>query len=354
MSANLCKYTYFYIHDHLGSTSMVLDIDGNISQSVTYVPYGEIFVEERNGAWNSPYLFNSKELDEETGLYYYGARYLNPTNGMWLSVDPLFEKYVGMSPYNYCAGNPVKLVDVDGREITTDDIETCNAILDDIFVNYSSVRKLFSFESKGSLKYNRAGRSFAESNAKGYINSLDVSSEQKQDMMSALICLIDMFDKTINNSRNISVTFGSSESGGGEFNCYPYFDVDNPQGGNVVLDPNGTFPVDMVKVGTSDIFKGNSSLGERFVHEVLGHGGSYINQWNGFADRNAIQASNLYHRIRGDGLLRVGTDHDNFGLKNPAYFNSPYNWLKAVSSNPNINNHIYSNEKANYIQYKSR
>ena len=117
MTAKNSENTYFYIHDHLGSTSMVLDADGNISQSVTYVPYGEIFVEERNGAWNSPYLFNSKELDEETGLYYYGARYLNPTNGMWLSVDPLWEKYAGMSPYNYCADNPVKLVDVDGREV---------------------------------------------------------------------------------------------------------------------------------------------------------------------------------------------------------------------------------------------
>ena len=81
--------SYFYILDHLGSTSMVLDVDGNISQSVSYIPYGEVFVEERNGAWNSPYLFNSKELDEETGLCYYGARYLNPTNGIWLSVDPL-------------------------------------------------------------------------------------------------------------------------------------------------------------------------------------------------------------------------------------------------------------------------
>ena len=36
--------------------------------------YGEVFIEERNGTWNTPYLFNGKELDEETGLYYYGAR----------------------------------------------------------------------------------------------------------------------------------------------------------------------------------------------------------------------------------------------------------------------------------------
>jgi len=115
MSVKKSVNSYFYTGDHLGSTSMVLDVDGNISQSVTYIPYGEIFVEERNGAWNSPYLFNAKELDEETGLYYYGARYLNPTNCMWLSTDPLFEKYVGMSPYNYCAGNPVMMVDPDGE-----------------------------------------------------------------------------------------------------------------------------------------------------------------------------------------------------------------------------------------------
>jgi len=95
---------------------MVLDADGNISQSVTYIPYGEIFVEERNGSWNSPYLFNSKELDEETGFYYYGARYLNPTSAVWMSVDPLWEKNIDASPYSYCHGNPVKLIDPDGRD----------------------------------------------------------------------------------------------------------------------------------------------------------------------------------------------------------------------------------------------
>ncbi|MBO4806964.1 MAG: hypothetical protein J5554_13100 [Paludibacteraceae bacterium] len=107
-----------YHVDHLGSTSLVTDIDGEITQHVAYIPYGEVFVEQRNGVWNTPYLFNAKELDEETGLYYYGARYLDPTNVAWLSVDPLFEKYVGMSPYNYCVGNPVKLVDVDGMKFT--------------------------------------------------------------------------------------------------------------------------------------------------------------------------------------------------------------------------------------------
>ena len=72
-------------------------------------------MEERNSQYSTSYLFNAKELDNETGLYYYGARYLDPTGAMWLSVDPMWEKYVGMSPYNYCMGNLVKLVDPDGE-----------------------------------------------------------------------------------------------------------------------------------------------------------------------------------------------------------------------------------------------
>jgi RHS repeat-associated protein len=93
----------------------VTDNDGNVVQSIAYIPYGEVFIEERNGTWNTPYLFNGKELDEETGLYYYGARYLNPTSGMWLSVDPMWEDYKGVSPYAYCLGNPVKHIDVEGE-----------------------------------------------------------------------------------------------------------------------------------------------------------------------------------------------------------------------------------------------
>ena len=104
-----------YHTDHLGSTALVTDIDGEVTQHVAYIPYGEIFVEQRNGSWASPYLFNAKELDEETGLYYYGARYLDPTGTRWLSVDPLFEKYVGATPYNYCHENPITLIDPDGR-----------------------------------------------------------------------------------------------------------------------------------------------------------------------------------------------------------------------------------------------
>ena len=66
----------------------------------------------------NPSSFTGKERDEETGYGYFGARYMDhELMTMWLSVDPMADKYPSLSPYNYCAWNPVKLVDPDGREI---------------------------------------------------------------------------------------------------------------------------------------------------------------------------------------------------------------------------------------------
>ena len=61
--------------------------------------------------------FTGKERDEETGYGYFGARYMDhELMTMWLSVDPMADKYPGISPYNYCVWNPIKLVDPDGNE----------------------------------------------------------------------------------------------------------------------------------------------------------------------------------------------------------------------------------------------
>ncbi len=82
-----------------------------------YLPFGETLVDEHINSYNSPYKFNAKELDEETGNYYYGARYYNPKWSVWLSVDAELEDYPGWSPYNYTLQNPVKFVDPDGNGV---------------------------------------------------------------------------------------------------------------------------------------------------------------------------------------------------------------------------------------------
>ena len=109
------KMQFYYHPDHLGSSSYITNLNGEVVQHIEYVPFGEVFVEERNNIWNTPYLFNAKEFDEETGLYYYGARYYDPRFGLWISVDPLYEIDLSTSPYAFCGNNPIIRIDSDGR-----------------------------------------------------------------------------------------------------------------------------------------------------------------------------------------------------------------------------------------------
>ena len=88
------KMQFYYHLDHLGSSSYITNLDGEVMQHIEYVPFGEVFIEERNNTWNTPYLFNAKEFDEETGMYYYGARYYEPRLSLWMSTDPMQEKYL--------------------------------------------------------------------------------------------------------------------------------------------------------------------------------------------------------------------------------------------------------------------
>ncbi|MCK8141822.1 polymorphic toxin type 33 domain-containing protein [Flavobacterium sp. I-SCBP12n] len=128
----------FYFHpDHLGSTSYITTRNGSISQHVEYIAFGEVLFEEHSSSFSSPYLFNGKELDRETNLSYYGARYLDMKTSLWLSVDPLatynpvFESEFyfdgqhnggiynsgNLNPYIYCYQNPISYIDPNGKQV---------------------------------------------------------------------------------------------------------------------------------------------------------------------------------------------------------------------------------------------
>ena len=109
--------TFFYHSDHLGSTSYITDDHANITQYDAYLPYGELLVDEHSGSEDLPYKFNGKQFDDETGLYYYGARYMDPMASIWYGVDPLAEKYVNVGGYVYCIDNPIVLKDPNGKQI---------------------------------------------------------------------------------------------------------------------------------------------------------------------------------------------------------------------------------------------
>ena len=106
---------YYYHPNHLSSSMYVTDAQQSVVQSFLYAPYGEIISEYNThvmGEAFPKYTFNAKELDEETGFYYYEARYYNPPT--FISRDPLMSEKPWLTPYHYCSNNPIGRVDPSG------------------------------------------------------------------------------------------------------------------------------------------------------------------------------------------------------------------------------------------------
>jgi len=136
---------YYYHADHLGSSSVVTDKDGKFYEQLEYFPYGETWVHNKAVAEqeSTSYKFTGKELDPETGLYYFGARYYDGKLSRWTAVDPPLARgdylpvpaivdeakdhnsklpgmggvfnSINIDAYQYAGQNPVKMVDPDGN-----------------------------------------------------------------------------------------------------------------------------------------------------------------------------------------------------------------------------------------------
>ena len=115
-----------YLKDHLGSVTKVVNANtGEVVESSNYTTYGKR-VSSTSTEYGDKFTgvtlrahFTGKE-DQKADFYVdytdFGARHYSPVLRRWLTPDPLSEKYYGISPYAYCAGNPVNFIDVNGRD----------------------------------------------------------------------------------------------------------------------------------------------------------------------------------------------------------------------------------------------
>lgn len=108
---------YYYLKDHLGSVRVTVDQSGVVKGYDDYDPWGMTlpYRSQNIADNNDKFKFTGKERDDETNYDYFGARYYDARIGRWMQVDPLDEKYLGWSPYNYVLNNPVANVDPDGK-----------------------------------------------------------------------------------------------------------------------------------------------------------------------------------------------------------------------------------------------
>ncbi|MDE5981500.1 MAG: RHS repeat-associated core domain-containing protein, partial [Duncaniella sp.] len=106
-----------FLHDYRGNVAAVVAGD-SLVQRTFYYPYGLPHA-NAHGATANPYKYSGKEFDTfgGTDLYDFHARYHAPSTGRFMTVDPMAEKYPGISPYMYCAGNPIAYIDPDGMQI---------------------------------------------------------------------------------------------------------------------------------------------------------------------------------------------------------------------------------------------
>ena len=216
--------TFFYHSDHLGSTSYITDDEANITQYDAYLPYGELLVDEHSSSEELPYKFNGKQFDEETGLYYYGARYMNPVASIWYGVDPQIEKMPKDGSYSYCFGNPIKLIDPNGERPTEEEAARISAhvygtekvtltggwhlsklnktisniTLRDKKSGFKSAIYERTYKGKTEYVYATAGTDFTEMN--------DWENNIKQ-----IIGKSEQYDISMRNAKKISQVIGNSE-----------------------------------------------------------------------------------------------------------------------------------------------
>lgn len=109
------KYHHF-IQDHQSNNRVIVDQKGKVEEVNHYYPFGGLMTNSTGSV--QPYKYNGKEFEVKGGLnlYDYEARRYDPVIGRFITMDPMAEMYYECSPYSYCLGNPVNLVDPDGLQ----------------------------------------------------------------------------------------------------------------------------------------------------------------------------------------------------------------------------------------------
>lgn len=107
--------THYNLEDHLGTSMIRLDHNGTVLDRMEYYPFGDTAMQTSE---HKRYRYVGKELDSESGLYYYGARYYAAWVGRFVSVDPLAASYAHLNPYNYAGNKPIGDLDIDGMQAT--------------------------------------------------------------------------------------------------------------------------------------------------------------------------------------------------------------------------------------------
>ena len=261
---------YFYHSDHLSSASWITDSIGIPIQHLQYLPYGALFVDQRTTGYHERFTFTGKEKDEETGYSYFGARYMDhELLTSFISVDRYASKYPFISPYAYCAWNPIRLTDPTGDTLFALDRESQV----DIMSLAGQYRKRVLFNDRGVASLDYTGMSSEEKEA---MNSDPGVALIKDIVESPLKILYESTDVVCCTNPDGSKTVGAvlndrskivnlSRFGLDSNDELPYLPRDGYDG-QVVISPNAKYYSDGFLVLRTEII--GHELAENYARTV--------------------------------------------------------------------------------------
>ena len=178
---------YYYIKDYQGNVRAVIDQSGALKEINNYYPYGGLMGGAVTGI--QPDKYGGKELDRENGIDWYDfeARYQDPMLPMFTTQDPIAEQTPSISPYAYCAGNPVRYIDPSGMYFTQENSDIVNELYCVLFDRLDELSCLIENENnkKNRNEYTEQRKEVALSIVDLYTMSLD--KEQEYMFANAII-----------------------------------------------------------------------------------------------------------------------------------------------------------------------
>ena len=268
------KYHY-YLKDHQGNNRVVINHSGTAEEVNHYYPFGGTFAGTGSV---QPYKYNGKELDARKGLnwYDYGARHYDAALGRFTTVDPLAEKYYGISPYAYCGNEPVRRIDPDGKDWRVQ-----------IFYDEETRRMQYLLTVNAAL-YNTSNnqsldmKALSDAITKQVVNAYNFSGKDFDVKINFNLRVIDSADKLKEREHLIQVV-NQNEIGSS-----------SPK----TMGRAYTFLHGLdIKVGTvavSDMLKGSDN---RTIGHELGHTGGLFHKDEKESDDNLmLQKSSLQHK----------------------------------------------------------
>ena len=213
------ELVFYYHTDHLGSTNIVTGRGPTLCHATEYLPYGEEFVDLMASGSDPelPFKFNGKELDSETGLLYYGARYYMPKYYQWPTCDPMELKYPGVSSYSFCKNNPMNRIDLYGKDsyYTMDGqfIETDSKSTDNIYIRTAVYSRPF---------YNQyTGWSTSSYSIDVPLPKIDLRAEAYSNIFTDILSKINGVD--VNDLHNSRVSIQKIEYDNNPYENIPYY-----------------------------------------------------------------------------------------------------------------------------------